>query len=208
MDRFGGTRPYFDDVGGEPTAWTRTGEQFSVCAEVLDAEIALQSSVWYSIAKEEGSRRLTPESRKLAMLSVSARVPAFLRALAAENFLKGLAIFRDETWFTEPEKWERLTHGHSLLQIADWARVSLNPQTTRGCEVATQLILWSGRYPVPKKRAAFNLPWLKERKLHGVPGMLYEEDDAALRSLLALAADSAARALRSADELKNPPATV
>ena len=82
-------------------------------------------------------------------------LPSFLllAGLAIENALKGLLISKEPSIADFKVKWDVGQGGHDLRDLFE--RSVLRPTNEEGefLDALTQAVLWSGRYPVPKRHA-------------------------------------------------------
>lgn len=75
----------------------------------------------------------------------------FLGALAIENLLKGFAIAHVPEFAAEGTKWDRLMT-HDLVQLAIDSGLKPSEPKRRLLGDLSKVIVWSGRYPVPKRK--------------------------------------------------------
>jgi len=79
-----------------------------------------------------------------------AYVALFLCSISLENLIKGLYILRNENCCSNGELPKILTT-HNILSIAEKANIKLKEEERELCDFAGHVILWWGKYPVPKR---------------------------------------------------------
>lgn len=99
----------------------------------------------------------------------------FLYGLTLENFLKGILVARDPLRF---EDRKALTLTHKLPGYFDEVGIELNVNQRFLVEQIQILIVWRGRYPVPKRIGEWTLREGPKGPGH-IPGSIsiYERDE-------------------------------
>lgn len=102
--------------------------------------------------------------------------------LALENLLKGL-IVQSEPALAAGGRMAQTLRTHSLLRLSDLAGLELCVTEAFYLSIATECVMWAGRYPASTKGKEFGPPVFSEADVLAYRGLFdrlvgrYDEDD-------------------------------
>ncbi|MBE2282977.1 MAG: hypothetical protein IAE77_05920, partial [Prosthecobacter sp.] len=134
-----------------PITWASAARRLLISADVLAVAIIASESrqlrrmesptYWRS-----GSRTIEGEELIDSDILNTSSVWAMLIALAFENVLKGIIVAKELPNLKDGEK--NPIHGHSLLQLAQRAKVTISEDDANLLKELTEFSVWKGRYNV------------------------------------------------------------
>ena len=97
------------------------------------------------------TRSASPEEVSALVESNTWKGALFLLATALECLLKALIIKSGEELVSEKGRLHERYKTHLLVSLADLAGINLSNDDNRLLDRLTSVLIWSGRYPIPKK---------------------------------------------------------
>jgi hypothetical protein len=143
----------YDRRAQEPIFW------FSSAQQLRRATRLVWAGVQADIEKLKMMKQLTDEELSTSNIQFEIGVHGvvvFLGALAIENLLKASLVKKDLSVATNGKLRGKIITSHDLVRIAQEAKVSLDADELRFCELGKTAIESWGRYPLGKSVSATN----------------------------------------------------
>ena len=144
--------------------WTVQARQLAYAAQVLYRRYEVAAEILFGLPNEE---EWVERGELLSEMSLHSTA-MMLAGYATENALKGIRIeqMNAESPMVENDPRIRdLTSTHNLVQIAATARIAVTEVQSVLLQSLTDYVLWSGRYPRPRRPAAFLTDDLQHARL-------------------------------------------
>ncbi len=135
--------------------WFRANNLFTSAIVLLEAIEKANAAYFGPMPKTSGIVKLSKHQQWAAQRLHLSSVAHMLFGLAFEVVLKGMIVAKRPEFVEADKLAENLTGKHVLVELFKTAGITLSRAEQRLVQRLSQSVLWAGRYPVPKKRAAY-----------------------------------------------------
>lgn len=155
----------FDWLASEPRTWYMQAARLRFAARAVEADASAAIMRYVSLVAEKKERgEASPEGHvsfdggdvDLTVRSTMRPVAVFLMALAIENLLKGHIADSNPQLSKNVDTWGKIVSGHKLDKLCtDHAKLSPSKEDLSMLKELSEVVSWSGRYPVPTKEEKY-----------------------------------------------------
>ena len=145
---------YWNQGNTHPELWEVQARNLAYSAQVLYLRSARATETLIREKPISG----TPEASQLLADMSMATIAFMLAGFAIENVLKGIRVqqINIESPVLEGDiRVKSITSTHNLARLASDAGITLTAEENKLFDKLTDLIIWSGRYPRPKRPEDF-----------------------------------------------------
>ncbi|MEN6488199.1 MAG: hypothetical protein ABFD66_04840 [Smithella sp.] len=135
--------------------WFRANNLFTSAVVLLESNEKANAAYFGPMPKTSGIVKLSKRQQRAAQRLHLSAVAHMLFGLAFEVALKGMLVAKRPEFVGADKLSESLTGKHELVELFKTAEIPLSHAEQRLVRRLSQSILWAGRYPVPKKCAAY-----------------------------------------------------
>lgn len=155
--------PNFLNVAKTPLFWWfRANNLFTSAVVLLEATQKANAAYFGPIPKTSGIVKLSKHQQRAEQRRHLSSVAHMLFGLAFEVALKGMVVVKHPEFVEAGKLAESLTGKHMLLELFKTTGIKLSSAEQWLVQRLSQSVLWAGRYPVPKKSAAYQYEGLPD----------------------------------------------